>query len=242
MIRKKRHSGFSILEILIAVVIIGILAVILVPALSNRAEKARFAVAAAELQAIGDAQERIGIELGYYVRLYALNDLPGGNNQPIDGLPPFDGIADEFLNTSFYNTPRVLFINQNTHDFLSATRSDDIYTQLASGAMSWNGPYYNIHRDETPAQHSISNNPAVLSHLSGIPNDPWGNDYMFFLRPGRVLEPDGNIEDRGDILGPNGVINVNFESLYDRPTILSLGPNRVYDSGAGDDISFSFGF
>ena len=54
----RRQSGFTMVELLIAIIIIGILVAIIVPVLSNRASDARIAAAKADLEAIANANPK----------------------------------------------------------------------------------------------------------------------------------------------------------------------------------------
>lgn len=228
-IQAPAQMGFTILEILIAVIIIGVLTLILVPVLTNRIDDARKAACERDMEEIANAQTRIGVQLGYYVRLYALDDVAGGDGDALGVAGDRDGIGDEALNTGFFDSPTQMFINTNTHEFVSRSQADSLYNAIRyETSYNWTGPYYNIHRDETPDEHNDSTSPP---HLHDIPNDPWGNDYLFFVRGGLVREPEGDIVDTVVISGSSYAADI-----FDRPTILSMGPDGLPGSAAGDDF------
>ena len=76
---KKSLKGFSIIELLIAIIIIGILVAVIVPRLATRSELARQRAAKSDLEHIRNAEEHAGIDTGYYYRLYVLDDNPRGD-------------------------------------------------------------------------------------------------------------------------------------------------------------------
>ncbi len=100
--RAQSRSGFTLIEILLVVVIIGILVGVAIPRLGGRVRQAEVARARADIQNIGVA-----------LRLYELDN--GEYPSSLEGL---------------VNNP---------------------------GARNWNGPYLD----------------------SGIPKDPWGQDYVY---------------------------------------------------------------
>ncbi|NQU44140.1 prepilin-type N-terminal cleavage/methylation domain-containing protein [bacterium] len=237
------RAGFSIVEILIAVMIIGVLAVILIPTLVNRVKEAKIAAAERDLEEIAEAQRRAAIQMNYYLRMYALDDIPGGDGYALgDANDQRDGIADEIANTVFYDTPSRLFINPNTNDLLDTARADAVYASLApETAYIWQGPYLTIQRDESPALHDRTSNPP---HLHDIPTDPWGNDYLMFFRTGLLREPEGDI-----VTQVTWYTDTWDTEVFDRPTVLSVGPDGLPGDGQpgsqfgeGDDIVRPFEF
>jgi general secretion pathway protein G len=59
----RKTSGFTIVEIAIAVIIIGILAAILIPVLATRAEEAKIGAARRDLEELTNAEERVALDL-----------------------------------------------------------------------------------------------------------------------------------------------------------------------------------
>jgi prepilin-type N-terminal cleavage/methylation domain-containing protein len=227
----KRQStnpgGFSIVEILIAVIIIGVLASVLVPVLINRSRESRLRVCEQELQSIADAQERAAIDTGYYYRFFVLDDLPGNTGA--------NSIGAEQDNT-FFDNPTQIFVDPETNDLLSLTRSAVMYDRITNETdYGWPGPYYTIHRDET----FVVGYETEMGHLAGIPNDPWGSDYVFVTREGALAEPAGQF--RTMYMG-------GLTQGFDRPAVVSFGPDGLPGSdgnpqlGRGDDLYRSFGY
>lgn len=251
MKRKHSESAFTILEVLIAVIIIGILTSILVPVLSNRSADAKITAAKAELKNIADAEERVAIHTGYFVRLYALDDLIGGDAVGFGVTGDrLDGVRDEKLN-AIVTTGEQMFIDPASGIQLLPANQNVAYTRLTSNETSfgWQGPYYTIHRDEAAAPDPTDSTLGrQVGHLAGIPTDPWGNDYILLTKRGALNEPAGTID---ATLALSGGGTVNAE-VFDRPTVLSLGPNGVPGDadttsqnfnklGKGDDLYYSFG-
>lgn len=71
----------------------------------------------------------------------------------------------------------------------------------------------------------------------GIPDDPWGNDYVLFTRRGLVLEPTGQIVDTNVGVQVSGGFLQGGSyptQVFDRACIMSLGPNGL--PGAGNAV------
>lgn len=245
---KKRASrrGFSILELLIAVIIIGILAAILIPIIANRTQKARVSAAKSDLERIGTALEQVAVDTGYYTRLFLIDDTGG----PVSGTPIYSNGGDVIYNnirtystlTTYYNgVEQRLFINiagDNLGDFVQPTAVNNaLLDQLQENEtlFNWNGPYISFQQDD--------NNPDSPGSADGLPDDPWGNNYLFFTREGLLVEPDGIIETASFTI--NGV-TANTD-VFDRMTLLSLGQDGIPGSqgntsfGQGDDLIRSIG-
>jgi prepilin-type N-terminal cleavage/methylation domain-containing protein len=249
MKQPRHNSGFSIVEIVIAVMIIGILATILIPVLITKAEKAKVAAANRDLEELANAEERVAIDIGHYVRLYVLDDVRD-SDQPLPiGLGAandrMDGIVEEPRNT-IYQNPWQIFITLDSNVLLDAGDAQTLLAKIAyattESPYKWDGPYLNIHRDE-PMPPVVPN--PFPPPLPDTPTDPWGNDYLLFTRQGLVVEPDGTINAKASIAG---AASANMQ-VFDRPTVLSLGPDGLPGSpsknesfGKGDDVRRSFGY
>jgi len=242
MTGKKR--AFSVVELLVAVIIIMILASIAIPVLTNRSSQARLAKAESDLEHIQNAEERIAIDSGYFFRLYVLDDVIGGDGtgtgQSGDRI---DGIRDEHLN-ALYSRDKQIFIAPDTQRMLDATQAQITYDRLVSSetAFGFNGPYLSWQDD--PDNNDIG-------------NDPWGNDYLLFTQYGLVNEPLGDLtfdessEGKGATIGwppdaPSKQVRVD---KFGRPTILSMGPDGLPgdwenqttpEFGTGDDMFRQF--
>lgn len=252
------RRGFSIVEIVVALLIIGVLTLILIPIYNTQVEKSRLAACDSDLERIADAQTRACIDLSYYLRVFALDD--------VRTLGASNSIDAEFSNGEFANVADNankllnIFIDPRTGMF-STTAASKYYSKWnnnsASGVpptmeiLDWNGPYLAIQRDEATTvpltNWTIPTPDFTKVHIKGIPNDPWGNDYLFFTKAGLLIEPDGvfvstyNYRDAGGTVWPLNCL------VFNRPTILSLGPNgapgdpaSAYQFGQGDDRYRSF--
>jgi len=242
---KRAVKGFSIIELLIAIIIIGILVAIIIPRLATRSELARKRACESDLEEIRKAEEHSGIDTGYYYRLHVLDDNVGGDSIGVGQDDDInDGVRDEILNVVAEN-PRRMFINVSTGEILDDTSAIILYNRFTENEtyFGWRGRYitwqkdifgYDKNRDPTTGE-IIPND---------IPDDPWGRDYLFFTREGLVLEPDGEIVESCDIdvngeLQPAGPYDCK---RFDRFVILSLGPNGLpgsqpdYEFGTGDDM------
>lgn len=246
-IGRGRHlrGGFSIIELLIAIIIIGVLVAVLIPIVSRRTESARQARANSDVQNLAESMERAAIDSGYYVRLFALNstlrgDGVGFNRQqagdPIDRADGITDFASGVTNPHHqFPTNNSLFIDPTTGLFANVSR-DNVIARLAAnettydGTASWQGPYINWSRDNNQVNNLVARD--------GVPDDPWGNNYLFFTREGLVVEPDGVIADSAEqrTSGGMGAGGTFSTLLFDRPTILSLGPNGL--PGDGSNVGF----
>lgn len=261
------RSGFSIIELLVAIIIIGILVAIMVPIVSNRSEQARVARVEADLENIAEAMQRVAIDTGYYVRLFALDDLlfgdadlNGAGGQAFNrGNNPnniADGLTDYLPNVAqpFYNFPTAnsLFIDPRTGLFAGANPDSGAYggtptrqaiiRRLADGESVynaatgfWGGPYLNFSSDS-----ALYNNVVAPT---GVPTDPWGNDYILFTRRGMFLEPNGIVVESVSQLASGGFSQGGpFDCLvFDRPTVLSMGPNGAPGNGLSGSADGQFG-
>ncbi len=243
------RRGFSIIELLVAIIIIGILVTVLIPVISSRTEQARVARVQADLENLSAAMERVAIDTGYYVRLFALNDVLRGDgtvafNRGLAGDPrdTADGLTDYGLGQPFYQFPdsNSLFIDAKTGVFANVDRVEFIARLGLSetkydGSISWNGPYINWQRD-----NNLFNN--VLGR-DGVADDPWGNSYVLFTRAGLFLEPNGVVvTSAGSASGGGLSSGGSFDcEVFDRPTILSLGPNGLPGDGNAGGADGIFG-
>ena len=79
---KKRQSGFTLAELLVVIVIIGILAVVVLPQFTKAPEKAKVAAAQAQIRSLENALEMYYADLHRYPTteqgLRALIAAPGG--------------------------------------------------------------------------------------------------------------------------------------------------------------------
>lgn len=259
---RRATRGFTIVEVIMTFIIIGVLTAILVPTIANRASDAKITATQSDLGNLADAQERAAIDTAYFFRIYALNDVRGGDGVVANAPDNFasvpanqiniNGLSDNDISTNnIYNNPDVLTIIPSTGNY--AANSSGIFADRIKDNESnfhWNGPYINWQNDK---------------NQNDWPDDPYGNDYLFFTRVG-VIYPtvptsvdataDADVSDIFQTEGPLTTLpdgtSKRFEAdlLFDRPTFLSLGANGLPGNGTnavddgygrGDDIYRSFG-
>lgn len=245
--------GFTIAELVIAFIIIGVLVLIMVPALQKRTLEARQEACREELKRLADAQDQVFINLGYLVRPYVLNDDTATEENGGDGIANaspndlIEGILDNTADATdqIYDDPSQFFINAHTQDFSDDAIQNRLFDQLRNtienntDELTWGGPFVQWTRD--------ANN-------NDWPDDPWGNDYLFFTKNGVLYPPPGfgvTGEDFSFTFNTTyGEDAVDAELIFSRPTFLSLGPNGVPGAsegagagifGEGDDLYREFG-
>lgn len=260
-----RRAGLTLTELLVVVVIVSLLATIAVPVYTNQAAKARLALTLTEEKEIADAEQHVAIDIGYYVRFYALNDGFSGDTVPncstdskLGGVYD-NGFLHSMDNRQIYHRSNEIFLTTDTGQ--PPTNGVALFAQLIKNETNfgWDGPYLNWHRDV---------------NFNDWPDDPWGNDYMFFTVSGAVYPPPDSSnpfeyfpETTGAIVTGQGpeydvspsnatggttTVKRRFYTgrIFDRPTVLSLGPNGLPGNGTndtddgygqGDDIFYTFG-
>jgi general secretion pathway protein G len=86
-----QNRGFTLIEIMVVVVILGILAALIVPKIISRPEQARFTKAKSDIQAIQTALDLYKLDNGVYPStdqgLLALVERPTSDPQPTNWKP-----------------------------------------------------------------------------------------------------------------------------------------------------------
>ncbi|MCX7015456.1 MAG: hypothetical protein NTW86_23365 [Candidatus Sumerlaeota bacterium] len=278
---KDQPTGFSTVELVIAVIIIAILVAVAVPVLNQRSRQARIASAEEDLDRLAAAEARVEVDLGYMVRLFALNDTDEYDNGPPYGHPvpvtvPNDpsrisdsifgenqsaGIGSPYytVNGMYPQAPLNLFFPRKIGvsvlpNFLSSTEATSLWTQIVAnqsnyGAVApvWRGPFMTWTRDADVPQFKSFYSPAPnQTGHDDIPDDPWGNNYLLFTRDGLLDEPEGVFittpisfpaTQMPDGLAQGGQLYPT--NLFDRPTVLSVGPDGA--PGDASDLTTTFG-
>lgn len=231
--RPQAPRGFTILEVVVAMIIISILTLVMMPTVTNRANQARLTVVDHDLNALAEAESRASIDLNYYVVPWRLNNVIDGN--------PGNPLGTRGTPIGGHTTPNEMFIDIVTLDIPGNVT--DLYNEFITDETNfgWGGPYLNFRNDENE---------------NNWPDDPWGNDYLLFTKAGGLFPPnspgvtDGEFVTTGptftDLGGNAGVSIPTLDQIFDRPTWVSLGPNELPGDGlgstygTGDDIFVSF--
>jgi prepilin-type N-terminal cleavage/methylation domain-containing protein len=215
----KATVGFSIIELLIAIIIIGILVSIIIPVLLRRTDDARLAGAESDLEHLQGAEERAHINTGYVYRFYVLDDVAGGDGQFQPFLPnDVDGIRDEMLNTMM-QFPTRIFIDYKQGQFVANFAPLWVRLTRDETEFGWGGPYINYAR-----LRDVDSN--------DLPEDPWGEEYLLFTPLGWVNQYTGTVESVYWFFAADvGTTIPVFAPFFDRFTVLSKGPNRVPGDG-----------
>ncbi len=151
----KDRSGFSLLEILIAMLILSILSAIAVNKYTERSEEARVNAAKAECKAIADAERQCEIDTGWYVSLRTLDDNPGkGTFTDTNTLEQYN-IEDELVPYAIQTDGGWYFYPINSKD--------------------WKGPYITYQKVDLTGSKTPPSN-------YGSPLDPWGRPYKLFTQ------------------------------------------------------------
>lgn len=103
--RESRQAGFTLIEIMVVVVIIGILGALIVPAVVGRGDQARVTAAISDIRALDSALELYRIDNSHYPStdqgLESLVERPIGFPEPINWNP--DGYVKSLPNDPWGN-------------------------------------------------------------------------------------------------------------------------------------------
>jgi prepilin-type N-terminal cleavage/methylation domain-containing protein len=244
-------AGFSIIELLIALIIISILVAMVILVASQRAGEARLRAAEADLRLIGEAEKSAVTDIGFFLRLYVLDDVVGGDDL-FPQLPPdpndfVDGLQDERGNTR--NPEGDIYGIQPDFGSLAVSTGTsppgdlvDIQARVRNETNVGIGlPYINFPREYIDA---FGNN-------YNVPRDPWGNPYVILTRQGFINDIGSSLFTpvQGQIPRTGTLTVVGFSGSFaldrfDRFTLLSFGPDAspgdggVGNLGEGDDLIF----
>lgn len=130
----KKQNGFTLIEIMVVVVILGILGALIVPNIMGRTGEARVTAAKSDLRAIGNALNLYRLDNFNYPStdqgLEALADKPGGFPEAKNWNP--EGYLPKLPTDPWGNN--YLYISPGTHG------PYDLYSQGADGKEGGEGP------------------------------------------------------------------------------------------------------
>ncbi|GEM_PF-460635 len=253
----RRRSGVTLTELLAVLVIIGLLATLALPQVINRVTQSKFATARAEVKALADGEQAVGMTHGFYVPLQLLD------NVAVDRTTQDLGVTDDLQNEA--TTIQLIDVNVSvlTQDTFGQARLDPFSTDPRVREMfrNWQGPFATFQRVHIGGNFEDAFSLAQIRLTStqtrrDFPLDPWGRPYRFYSPIGiigstiGVLQPATAQEIDTDGFSDGNL--TNFDDRFDRFAIVSFGPDgrsdRTTTSGgtsgvplAGDDIIYLFG-
>ncbi|MFA5959219.1 MAG: GspG family T2SS major pseudopilin variant LspG [Tatlockia sp.] len=126
-----KQSGFSLIEIMVVVVILGILASIVVPKIINRPDEARAVKAKQDVLAIQNALDLFKLDNGFYPStdqgILALVEKPDSNPEPSDWKQYLKSLPKDPWGRDY------LYLNPGEHSEV------DVFTFGASGQPGGEG-------------------------------------------------------------------------------------------------------
>lgn len=141
--QRRKQSGFTLIEIMVVVVILGILAALVVPQIMNRPEQAKVTVARGDIKAIAAALDMYKLDNFAYPStqqgLEALVEKPTGNPQPKNWNR--DGYLKQVPQDPWGNPYQYLSPGTQSRPF-------DLYSYGADGQEGGSGLDADIHYDE----------------------------------------------------------------------------------------------
>lgn len=248
----RTRRAVTLTELLVVLAIVSLLATLAVPVYVQQTERARKAIARAEVRAIAEAEQQVAITHGFYVPINVLDNLP------IDTTDT--GIRDDMDNTNntFLPQMNVIDIAQRV-DTQRTAGQDDLDTllnvRINNMVNNWEGPFLNpVRVTERFNPTAVNLNPLTQDETSlDIVLDPWGRPYQFFTSVGvanSFNDDDLNNFDpdtQGDRIAVDDLeISTNFDR-FDRFAIVSYGPDGRAEGEPGpalnvfDDIVYQFG-
>ncbi len=212
---KLNQYGFSLLEILVALVLVSILSVLAVNRYTSRTDAAKIAAAQSEEKAIASAEQQCEIDTGYYVNLRALSCEPG---------------------IGTYEQGSVFFYNIQSLPVPFAIDTDgSMFNGNYFPYSSWKGPYMTYQSADISTTGSPNSGLIASQQTYGAPLDPWGNPYRLFT-PLTLTDPAP-----GEETQYNGAFYRNAIVSYGKNGAPGTGlPGSNPGDPASDDIVYYF--
>lgn len=252
----KRHvfrktRGFTLTELLVVMVIIGLLSTIIVPVYVSRMEDARVRIARAECREIAQAEEQCAIIHGYYLPFQLLDDLP----DPPKGTSPQS--ADEIGQYPWPDQTYIINPLVNPRDQIPTGKQRTLgdantYTRIKAMLEHWEGPFLTPHRvydiptglDPKDPNYEA---PANRSEAQlDFPLDPWGAPYRFYSPLGVIgtnaLDEPSSTYGYGYSFS-DGRLTTRDDRHLPRYAVVSYGRDNLpeYNQASKDDIVHLFG-
>lgn len=234
-----RGGGFTLTEMLVVMVIVGLLATIAIPVYINRMEESRVKLAQGECKQIAEAEDQCALVHGFYVPFLLLNALPHPQGQTRNGdtIRNQPNASSIFLINPLIRPDYQIGTQPTLNDGINNTNP-----RVAQMVNYWEGPFLNLHRVYIPPGLDIVNNYNYLD----FPLDPWGNPYLFYSAIGII----GQYLNTGNFTNltinfSNGLLsNTDRRNYIDRYAVVSYGhdglPNTVSPL-VFDDVIYLFG-
>jgi prepilin-type N-terminal cleavage/methylation domain-containing protein len=166
MQRSNRQHGFTLIELMIVVAIIGILAAVAIPAFSNYQNRSRRAEAFANLGAIANLEKSYFSEYAVYVPV--LVSQPGGG-APVSKRP-WTAAADVAFSSLGFRPDGDVLYDYDVNIDTAACPQLDCFTATAYGDADSDGFVSLVMYAQPDANGNVTLNPFFVPF--GLPVDP----------------------------------------------------------------------
>lgn len=237
----KRKIGLTLTELLVVVAIIIIITLALIPAVTQRTERARVATARREVKELAMAEDSCAIATGYYIPLQLLDNIKRSTDIDDDAL-------NNEVDTIFLIDPFFEYIDNDGNRHLPGYRPGTDQLELPTSNFNqyriyrqWDGPYSSFVKD------LLTFVPSAPTRRD-FPLDPWNIPYRFFSPIGIIGSGAATNEKDLTVISSNtafsdGRITQNLPN-YSRGKwlIMSPGRNQEFSNNPdNDDIIHYFG-
>lgn len=242
--QKNPRRAVTLIELLVVLAIISLLATIAVPVYLNQMQRARYAVARAEVRNIAEAQQQVAIIHGFYVPIHILNNIPnrtdslGGTASARDDFDNHDDLGNVFVIDATVSVGE-----QSGAGQLSLASNENRVSLMRE---TWQGPFLNPQRVRRVGSDPATNTQGIF-HLDFVV-DPWGTPYRFYTDLGETggALPSGT-ESQIVITDDDLTLSTGASETdrFDRFAIVSFGPDGQSDFTGdpldqGNDVFYTF--
>ncbi|MDD4279121.1 hypothetical protein GX645_02460 [Candidatus Sumerlaeota bacterium] len=187
-IRMTGRRGLTLTELVTVMAILTFITTLIVMVYNSQMKEARVTIAQAECKMLGQAEEVVAMEFGFFVPLQILNDRPITHNGTYAGRGNQINLeTDNMYVINAHTNLEGQFDNQSRLGGVSvygtgeSTNADARVTRMI---RQWKGPYATFQRWYIPPTYS---GPTDSSYLNSdtdrrrdFPLDPWGNPYFLY--------------------------------------------------------------